>query len=199
VHNSGVSEQSATDQPAVRSAADRPRVAALGVILIVLGGILLAANQLGLDLGRIGWPVFIIAPGVALLAIAVVVGGHAGAGFAVAGGIVTLTGLVLAAQSAIAYFESWAYAWALVAPGGAGAGLLVYGLLTRQLAFVRSGVPPLLIGLALFTAGFVFFEGVVGLGGNRIAGLQAILPFVAIGIGVALVVASGLYPRLRGR
>jgi hypothetical protein len=176
---------------------DRSRAAALGAILIGVGVLLVAANQLDLDLGRVGWPVFVIGPGIALLVMALFAGGSAGTGLAVAGGIVTMSGLVLAYQSATGYYASWAYAWALVGPTGVGVGLLVYGLLTRQPAVVRSAWPPLLIGLALFTAGFVFFEGVIGLGGDRIPGLDTALPAVAIGLGVVLVAASLLGGRGR--
>jgi hypothetical protein len=169
---------------------DRSRAALLGAVLIVIGLLFFALNQLDLDIDRVGWPIFVVGPGIALLVAAVIVGGRGGAGLAVAGGIVTMSGVVLAYQSATGYYASWAYAWALVAPTGVGAGLLLYGLLTRQPEFIRSGWPPILIGLALFTAGFLFFEGVIGLGGDRIAGLDAALPVVAIGLGIVLMGAS---------
>ena len=38
-------------------------------------------------------------------------------GLAIAGSIVTVSGLILLIQDATAHYESWAYAWALVFPG----------------------------------------------------------------------------------
>ena len=55
------------------------------------------------------------------------------------GGIVTMIGVVLAVQEAYGLYQTWAYAWALVAPGGVGVGLTVYGLLARRGDDLRGG------------------------------------------------------------
>jgi len=39
------------------------------------------------------------------------------------GSIITIAGLVLAVQNTFDLFATWAYAWALVAPGGVGLGI----------------------------------------------------------------------------
>ncbi|HEV8489292.1 MAG TPA: hypothetical protein VGQ58_05850 [Candidatus Limnocylindrales bacterium] len=96
------------------------------------------------------------------------VGGRGGAGLAIAGGITTVTGLVLAFQNATGLWATWAYAWALVAPGGAGLGLLLYGLFTWQPDFVARGRGTLLVGLVLFVGFAIFFEGFIGLSGDRL-------------------------------
>ena len=46
-----------------------PGAAVLGGILIVLGLLFFAAQQLNLDLAEATWPFYVIAPGVALLAL----------------------------------------------------------------------------------------------------------------------------------
>src|SRR5665811_626209 len=104
----------------------------VGALLIVLGAAALVVRVSGVE---IGWPAWVILPGVALLIAAFAVPGPGGSGLAAAGGIVTAVGTLLAVQDATGTYASWAYAWALVAPGGVGAGLLLYGLLTRCLLY----------------------------------------------------------------
>jgi hypothetical protein len=174
----------------------------LGVLLIAVGALLLAVNSFGLqlpfDLGRIGWPVFVIAPGVALLIIGLVTSGEAGVGLAVAGAIVSTVGLILAYQSSTGHWSSWAYAWALIAPTSVGAAMLLWGILHRRGGLARQGLSALALGLVIFVVGFAFFEGVLSLGGERglaPLGRQA-LPVALIGAG-AVIVLSRLWPRRR--
>jgi len=137
----------------------------------------------------IGWPLFVIVPGILLLAGSVFVGGRPGIGLAIPGGIVSMTGLVLAFQNATDTFQTWAYAWALVAPGGVGVGLVLYGLLAGERDSLRAGVPVLLTGLGLFLAFGFFFEGILGLSGARFLGFENAF---AIGLIVLGVVVLGL-------
>lgn len=178
--------------------AERRTSVAIGLLLIVLGGAFLLARQAGLDLGSFGWPLFVVVPGIILFALAFAVGGRSGSGLAIAGGITTVTGLVLAFQNATGLWATWAYAWALVAPGGAGLGLLLYGLFTRQPDFVAAGRGMLLAGLGLFVGFAIFFEGIIGLSGNRLIPFDTALPLLLIGIGGLLVVSS-LFGRRRRR
>lgn len=173
-----------------------------GLLLIGAGALLLAVNsfdlQLPFDFGRIGWPVFVIAPGVALLIVGLVGRGEAGVGLSVAGGIVTTVGLILAYQSATDHWSSWAYAWALIAPTSVGLSMLLWGTFHRSASVARQGLSGLGVGLVLFIVGFAFFEGVLNLGGTRglaPLGRQA-LPLALIGAGV-LVIVSRLWPRSR--
>lgn len=175
---------------------------AVGLLLIGAGAVLLAVNTFGIelpfDLGRIGWPVFVIAPGVALLIIGLITTNEAGIGLAVAGGIVTTVGLILAYQSATEHWTSWAYAWALIAPTSVGAAMLLWGIFHGRGDLVRQGLSGLGVGLVLFIVGFAFFEGVLNLGGERglaPLGRQA-LPVALIVAGV-LVVLSRLWPQRR--
>lgn len=172
--------------------AERRSSLVLGAILIVIGAVFLLARQLdlGLDVGRTGWALFVIAPGVVLFIASLAVGGRAGSGLAVAGSIVTVTGVILAVQNATGLWSTWAYAWTLVAPGGVGLGLLVYGVLTRQRDLAMSGAWTLLVGLVLFLLFAFFFETVIGLSGGRIAGFDAILAGGLVLLGVVIVAAS---------
>ncbi len=174
----------------------------VGLLLIVAGAILLAVNTFNMvlpfDLGRVGWPVFVIAPGLALLVIGLITAGEAGTGLAVAGGIVTTVGLILSYQYSTDHWTSWAYAWALIAPTSVGAAMLLWGIFPGRGDVARQGLSGLGVGLIIFIIGFAFFEGVLHLGGERglaPLGRQA-LPVALIAAGV-LVVLTRLWPRRR--
>ena len=168
----------------------------LGIVLIGLGLLFLVERLVGVDLADAGWPLFVIVPGVVLFGWGVTMPGREGLGLAVAGGITTVVGLILAVQNATGLWATWAYAWALVAPGGAGLGLLIYGLVTRQHDFVEGGRAMFLVGLGLFAAFAFFFEGIIGLSGDRLIPFDAILPGVLVVIGGILIVSS-LFGRTR--
>jgi hypothetical protein len=171
-------------------AATRRSTIAVGVLLIVVGLAFLIGRQIGVRWDDLGWPLFVIVPGLILFVLALAVGGRAGSGFAVPAGIVTMTGVVLAVQNATDLWETWAYAWALVAPGGVGLGLLLYGLLTRQPDIATGGGWALLVGLGLFLGFGFFFESVIGLSGGRVAGMETLMAAGIVAIGVVIVLLS---------
>lgn len=180
-----------TAPPATAGAfSDRRAVIAIGAALILFGALFLVVQVLGTDFGDLGWPLFVIAPGVILYVVGFIVGGRNGVGFAVAGSIVAAVGLVLAWQNATDMWASWAYAWALVGPFAAGFGMLTYGLANRFQDLVSQGVAALAVGAALFLVGFFFFEGVLGLSGEPIPAVRDIFPYAAIGLGALLIVVS---------
>lgn len=167
---------------------------ALGLLFIVGGGLLLAVQYYGfvlpIDLSSFGWPIWVIAPGVIILVIGLLTPAEPGAGLAIAGSIISAVGLLLAYQYTTDHFSSWAYAWALIAPGAVGVGMILWGGLHLRGGMVRSGITTLATGLVLFLLGFAFFEGVLHIGGERgVAplGRQA-LPLALIVIGVVLVI-----------
>ena len=162
----------------------------MGAALVLVGVLFLAGRQLGFDVGRAGWPLFVIVPGVVLFLLAFAVGGRAGSGLAVGGATLTMTGLILAVQNATGLWSTWAYAWALVAPGGVGLGLVIYGALTRQRDLALSGAAALLAGLGLFLAFGFFFESIIGLSGRRVAGLDTLLAGGLVILGAVIVVLS---------
>jgi hypothetical protein len=162
----------------------------LGTALILLGGLALVLRALSVDVFDLGWPLLVLVPGILLFAVAVAVGGRPGVAFAIPAGIVTMAGLVLSFQAATGLWATWAYVWALVAPGGVGVGMAVYGLVTRQPEFVRAGTPILATGLGLFLAFGLFFEGVLGLSGPAVAGIEPILATGLVAVGLILVVSG---------
>ena len=158
----------------------------IGGVLIVLGVLFLAERAFGVQFGRFGWPLFVIVPGLLLMAASLAVGGREGSGLAVGGAITTVVGLVLAFQNATGLWATWAYAWALVGPGATGLGLIFYGLLKQQRDLVSNGIRSLGSGLALFAAFGLFFEGIIGLSGEPFLLGSELLPIALIGLGVAL-------------
>jgi hypothetical protein len=179
--------------PAPQSADNRGGVV-LGIVLIALGGLFLADRVVGIDLARDGWPLFVIVPGVLLFGWGLTMTGREGAGLAVAGGITTVVGLILAVQNSTGLWATWAYAWALVGPGGTGIGLIGYGLAHRDQGLIANGLRSLGSGLGLFVAFGLFFEGVIGLSGTPFLTSDA-GPYILVGAGV-VILAFGL---LRGR
>ncbi len=170
-----------------------PQVATLafGAVLIALGAIFLFAGPLDVLPGLSTWPFFIIVPGVALIALAFAVGGEGGVGLSIFGSIVTATGLLLLYQDVTNHYESWAYAWALIAPGSVGFGMLVYGIGTGRADLVRAGAITGAVGLGLFLAGAIFFEGIIGISGRVFGGAaQAIVAIAIIGLGVAVLAGT---------
>ncbi len=176
--------------PPVAQGLDRRGVIAIGVALILLGGFFLVVQLGGQDFADLGWPLFIIIPGVILYVVGFIVGGRNGSGFAIAGSIVTMVGIVLALQNATDAWASWAYAWALVGPAAAGFGMLTYGLVYRYEDLIRGGLSSLGVGIALFIVGFFFFEGVLGLSGDAVPQVRDAFPYASIGLGAVLIVLS---------
>jgi hypothetical protein len=161
----------------------------LGVALIVLGLIFFAGQALNMDIGETAWPFYVIAPGLALTTLGLTQ--RRGSGLTIAGSVVTMVGLVLLYQNATDRFESWAYAWALVGPGGSGIGMLLYGTRSGDRKMARDGFRTILWALGLFAVGLVFFEGIIGISGERLPLPNWVLPVAVIVIGV-LVLLRGL-------
>jgi hypothetical protein len=66
----------------------------------------------------------------------------------------------------------------------------LYGALTGQRDLAMSGGAALLAGLALFLVFAFFFESVIGLSGERIPGLDALLAGGLVVLGAVIVVVS---------
>ncbi|MEX2503100.1 MAG: hypothetical protein WD336_12050 [Trueperaceae bacterium] len=124
----------------------------LGALLILLGLVVLAA-RMGASLA---WPVFVLAPGVALLAVALF-GPKRSAGMAVPGAIVSTVGLILLVQQATGTYQEWAYAWGLVL-AAVGAGTFLQASIEANEARQQEGVRLAVLGLTLFAAFGAFFE-----------------------------------------
>lgn len=169
----------------------------LGLALVILGGLALLGRAFSIDLLGLGWPIFVLAPGIALFIAGVAVGGRAGLGLAIPGGITSMVGVVLSIQAATGLWATWAYAWALVAPGGVGLAMVLYGLLTRQRDVARDGVPVLLTGLGLFIAFGLFFEAILHISGDRLPLGEPVFAGALVLLGGAIVLMSLLGRRDR--
>lgn len=169
-----------------------PPALAIGAVLVLIGLVLFAAQLLDFQLTEIGWPFFIILAGIGILLFGLFVGGESG--IVISGTITTTVGLVLLFQDTTGRWESWAYAWALVGPAASGLGLAMWGVRTGNGNDVRNGTWGLLGGLAFFVIGFLFFEGVIGISGQRLALPEWLLPVAVIAIGL-VVLGRGLLER----
>jgi hypothetical protein len=179
-------------QPSAPPLQTGPSGVAVGAILVIVGAILLGGQVLDINIGDLGWPLIIVAIGVALLLIGLVVVNESG--MVVGGTVVTTVGLVLLYQNQTGHWESWAYAWALVGPAASGLGLALWGIRSRDRHDVRNGTWGLLGGLAFFAVGFLFFEGIIGISGERLPLPEWALPALVIGIGV-VILARGILHR----
>ena len=94
----------------------------LAVTLIAAGVIILVVRRFG-GAAETLWPFFIIIPGVALAALATT-GSWQSKTAAAAGTVIAGIGVILWVQEATDYYQSWAYAWALL-PAFAGLGLAI--------------------------------------------------------------------------
>ena len=180
-----------SDPPPAAREPDRSALV-LGALL-VLGGLLLLAGQLlDFDLGALGWPAIVVGVGLVILVLGLVVSHEQG--MVIGGTVVTTVGLVLFYQDQTGRWESWAYAWALVGPAASGLGMMLWGLRSGNGSEVRNGTWALLSGLGLFAVGFLFFEGIIGISGERLPVAEWVLPALVIGIGV-IVLGRGLLSR----
>jgi len=165
---------------------------AVGLVLVLIGAALFAGQLLNVGIDDIGWPFFVIAAGIAVLVIGLVVAGEQG--MVIGGTVATTVGLVLLYQNSTGRWETWAYAWALVGPAASGLGLALWGARTGRGSDIRNGTWGVLGGLAIFAIGLLFFEGVIGIGGDRLSLPEWLLPVAVIAIG-AVVLGRGLLQR----
>jgi hypothetical protein len=128
----------------------------LGLVLVVAGALLLFAQLFGFPLGRYGWPLFVLIPGLLLFVLAAL-GGRSAAGLAVPGSVVSTIGLILLVQNLTGRFETWAYVWALI-PTAVGLGLYLQGTWTASEKLRREGRRVASTGLVMLVAFGAFFE-----------------------------------------
>ncbi len=170
----------------------------LGLALVALGAVFLLGQVFDVRFD-FTWPFFIIIPG-GLLFLVAVTGGGGAAALAIPASITTAAGLLLLYQDSTGHWESWAYAWALVAPGAVGVGQMAYGWLTGRRGIVLIGSRVAAIGAVLFLVGGVFFEGILGISGRDFGVAGRIgLPAVLIALGVLLLLANVLRSAPRGQ
>lgn len=179
-----------------RSSADRwGGLTLFGAGLVIMGIAWFVLRELAIDpfkaVAEAGWPFFVIIPGVAMLLVSLVRTPPRGVGLAIAGSILTTVGCVLLYQQTTGHWASWAYAWALVGPGAAGLGMLVYGLIFGQRDLLAPGTRLVAIAAAIFAAGYWYFETIFATGRAPVA-LGEWWPVVVIGIGLVALAAGFL-------
>lgn len=155
-----------------------------GLVLILLGALILAAQLLpGLQLW-FSWPWIIIGFGVLLL----IIGSATGVpGLAIPACIIAGIGGILYYQTISGDWDSWAYIWSLI-PGFVGVGIVLSGLLGEEGGeAMRAGGTLILISLVLFAA-FGSLFGALGMMGRY-------WPVLLILLGLTLL----LGPLLRAR
>jgi hypothetical protein len=161
----------------------------LGAILIVIGLFVLAVRYLGAFAGQEIWPLFIIAPGLALFVLGLIL---PNTGMIVGGSVVTMIGAILAWQNQTGLWATWAYAWTLVGPTASGFGTFLGGLRTGNRQLRDAGIWQIVIGLALFAAFYLFFEQFVGLSGGQVPLPEWAAPVVLVILGL-LVLLRGFF------
>jgi hypothetical protein len=135
------------------------------------------------------WPLFILVPGLLMLAGAF--GGRAGAAaLAIPGMITTGTGALLFLQNLTGYWSSWAYAWTLY---GAflGMGFMLMGQQFEDDSLHRVGRGFVNVSLVMFGILAFFFEIVIGISGR--GPLNAL---ILIGLGLFLITRGSLSQRI---
>jgi hypothetical protein len=139
---------------------------ALGGLLVLLGILVLAGQAVDVDVGEVGWPFFVIVPGLGLLGLGLTAAGRLGEVVAMVGGVLSVNGLVLGVQNATDRFDTWAYAWTLVLLVGAGTGRWLVGVVQGRGELARSGGWLIAVGLGGFLGLAVVFEVIIGIGGR---------------------------------
>jgi hypothetical protein len=155
---------------------------ALGGVLIILGILFILGQLFNISFGRFVWPFYIIIPGVLLFVLALTTESSASEGLAILGSVVTMTGAILLYQSTFGHFQSWAYAWALVAPTSIGLGQMIYGSIKGRERMVVRGKRLTAIGGAIFLAGAIFFELIIGISGFGLGGYAWAILLIGLGI-----------------
>ena len=138
-------------------------------MLVVIGVAFLLIRVADMTLGSTSWPLWLIVPGLAMLAGSFAIPPRGGLGLAVPGTMLAIVGGILWVQDAYGLYATWAYAWALVAPTGPGLAMLLYGLVRGDHELAADGFRTFLVGIGLFLGFAFFFEGVIGISGHRIA------------------------------
>lgn len=169
----------------------------LGVIVGLVGVVLTLAQLFGLRVLEVGWPLLVIVPGLAIVIASLVSPSGRGLGYvAIPGAVVLVTGVVLEFQAITRDWQSWSYAWALIAPGGVGLGFLLAGLRERSRWARITGWILLATGATLFVIAEWFFVRVADIGGPGLGqGFGLVLPALVITLGLVMVI-RGL---VRGR
>ena len=136
-------------------------VAALGSAILVIGVVAYFLEMASVDvaswLGGSGWTLFVIGPGLALLAASLFLRDSAALLTLTGGAVLTTVGGLLLFQDQTDRYDTWAYAWAMI-PAAVGAALAVHGLRFHRSDLVSVGTRMVAVFGVLLIAGMWFFE-----------------------------------------
>ncbi|MBN1429005.1 MAG: hypothetical protein JXB07_11515 [Anaerolineae bacterium] len=158
----------------------------IGLMLIGFGGLFLLGQVLHVGTLQLMLPFFFILPGI-LFFVGMIMGGKTAGPLAIPGSIVMAAGLILLFQGFARYYQSWAYAWALVFPASVGVGFMLHGKYSDESRLVQTGRRWLTVGLAIFLGAGAFFELLIF---SNSAG-RVVLPVLMIGLGAYLLLRRG--------
>lgn len=161
----------------------------IGLVLIGLGALFLLGQVIHISTLRMMMPFFFLLPGV-LFFVAMALGGKAAGPLAIPGSIVTMAGLILLVQGLTGYYQSWAYAWALILPAAVGIGLIIHGMYSNEPRLSHNGRRWLTTGLILFLSFGAFFEILI----FRSSGGSIVWPALMIVFGAYLLMRRGSQP-----
>ncbi|MEZ4771054.1 MAG: hypothetical protein R2844_21870 [Caldilineales bacterium] len=182
-----------TTQPS-RTRRERSAGPILGVLLVLIGLSYFVTQVFAFDWLRISQfgPYVVSGIGVFLFVLALIAGAQRGETLVVFGSMLTMAGLVLLYQTRTDDWQSWAYAWTLVAPTSIGIGYLIYGPIKRRQDLTRRGIRMTIVGVLLFFVLMIVFEIVFYLPG-WLSGFTNLVPaLVLISIGVVILAGSWL-------
>jgi hypothetical protein len=149
---------------------------AMGILLILLGGWLVATKQIPelrswLEHNYV-WPMWVIGAGAIILVVGMLVGAP---GMAVPACIVAGIGGILYYQNATENWSSWSYMWSLI-PGFVGAGSILAGILgDNPRRNIGHGINLLVISAVLFLIFATVFGGLTILGSYGLAAILILL------------------------
>lgn len=154
----------------------------MGIVLVGMGLLFLVAQFLRISLWALGWPMFIIIPGLMFFVGMIASGKGRNGGLAIPGSIITTVGLILLYQNTFGAWATWSYIWALIFPTAVGLGIIIEGLWDSKPHNVRQGRQMLVVGLIIFVAAAVFFEVILGISGGGLGSYFWSLALIAIGV-----------------
>jgi hypothetical protein len=154
-------------------------IIAAGALAILLGALVIVGSFLPPGSRLVSWPLIIIGVGAAFLLFGA---GTTAVGLVIPGAIVLGIGCLLYVQNLTGWWNSWAFAWALI-PGFTGLGLLVFDQLTHASPGVRTTAQILLIASVVL---FLVFAAAIG----RHAWAWIVLGVALVAAGVAVVMRA---------
>ena len=170
---------------------------------LILGGILIAVGLLAASLTYLdvdptqwlegsGWTLFILVPGLILLAAGLLTTQPAAEGMTIGGAVVTSLAVMMLVMDRTGTWETWAYAWALI-PAAAGCGLVLHGMRRGIRSAIDKGLRLVAASLVMMLIGGWYFGTLFATGEPPIDVGDA-WPLVLVVVGAIVLVVGWLVP-----